>query len=282
MRAVVMHLSAFGDDVGGAMAASYDETAARVVRVSDHRQSEQIDDLLAGRSALEDELSFELRSDHLAVIAWGARRTRAVREVAHALDCDVTVEPRRDRDWAWFHGRPELRRDHEAVIRAFRPPPDTFLALGSVGSGIDGFGVSHRQAGQAERVATINGAAVTLFGDVALEAFALGDETLARRFVEDQLGVLADDKPRTLALRETLEAYFEAGNKATAAAAALNVHERTVSYRIRTTEERLGRYLIECQDELSLALRLQRLFQSTQDAAPPALPDPPMTRRPVA
>ena len=115
----------------------------------------------------------------------------------------------------------------------------------------------------AERLAAVSGAPVTLFGDVALEAFALGDETLARRFAERQLGPLADDKPRTAALWETLEASFDAGNRAPAAAAELGVHERTVSYRIRATEEKLGRYLIECQDELALALRLRNLFGPT-------------------
>jgi hypothetical protein len=263
MRVVVSYFSTFAADVDGAMSTAYHETASRVVRGGGHRQSEQIDDLLAGRSTKEDELSFELRSDHLAAVAWGARRTLAVRELAQALGCDVTIEPRRDRDWAWFHGRPELRHDHRTVVRTFQPPPETFLALGSCGSGRDGFAISHRQAYRAERVAAVSGAAVTLFSDVALEAFALGNETMARRFAERQLGPLADDKPRTAALRETLEAYFDAGNKATVAAAALGVHERTVSYRIRATEERLGRYLIDCQDELALALRLRRLFRST-------------------
>jgi hypothetical protein len=261
MRAVVMHLATFGQEFEAAMARSYQETASRVVRGGGHRQSEQVDDLLAGRSVKEDELSFELRSDHLAAIAWGTRRTRALREFAQALECDVTIEPRRDHDWAWFHGRPELRRDHQRVIRDSKPSGETFLALGSRASGKDGFATSHRQACHAARVAAISGSPVTLFSDVALEAFALTDEPLARRFVERQLGALGDGKSRTAALRETLEAYFEAGNKATAAAAALDVHERTVSYRIRATEERLGRYLIDCQDELSLALRLRRLFQ---------------------
>lgn len=272
MRTVVAYLSAFGDDVGAAMAASYEGTASRVERGGDHRQGEHIDDLLASRSVREDELWFELRSDHLAAVAWGAQRTRALRDLAEALGCDVTIEPRRERDWAWFHGRPELDPRHEEVVRSFRPPPESFLALGAVGSGADGFTVSHRQACLAERVAVISGAPVTLFGDVALEAFALGDETLARRFVDGQLGALAEDRPRTETLRRTLEAYFEAGNRATAAAAALDVHERTVSYRIRTAEERLGRYLMECQDGLALALRLRRLFGPTQrpGAPPPA------------
>lgn len=262
MRAVVLQLATFGRDFESAMAGSYREAASRMVRGGGHRQSEQIDDLLAGRSVKPDHLPFELRSDHLAVITWGARRNRALRNLAEALGCAVTIEPRRDHDWAWFHGSPELPDAYLDTIRVFSPPAESFLALGARGSGKDGFAISHRQATHAARVAAISGSPVTLFSDVALEAFALGDEALARRFVTRQLGDLAEDKPRTAALRQTLEAYFGAGNKATAAAVALDVHERTVSYRIRASEERLGRYLIDCQDELSLALRLRKLFQS--------------------
>jgi hypothetical protein len=268
MRAITGYFQLFTDDVNAAMAASYHETAARIARGGGHRQSERVDDLLAGRSVREEDLPFDVKSDHLAAVAWGDRSTLAVRLLGRALECEVTIEPRRDRDWAWFHGRPDLRRDYPEVVRSLRPLPHTFLAVGSRASGRDGFAVSHRQACHAERVAVVSGAPVTLFSDVALEAFALGDEVLAQRFMARQLGTLAEDKPRVAALRQTLEAYFDAGNRATAAATALGIHERTVSYRIRTSEERLGRYLTGCQDELALALRLRRLFDSTAAGAP--------------
>ncbi|MEI2701452.1 MAG: helix-turn-helix domain-containing protein [Baekduia sp.] len=262
MRTVVLRLAGFGREIEREMAGSYQRTASRlVVRRPGHRQREQIDDLLAGRSVKADELPFELRNDHLAVVAWGGDHEGTLRRLAGEMKTDLTIEPRREHDWAWLHGTPELRDDHKQVIRAFSVPDGCFLAIGGRGSGGDGFATSHRQAIRAARVAAVSGAPVTLFGDVALEAFALADEPLARRFVGRQLGELADDKPRTAALRETLEAYFGAGNRATAAATALAVHERTVSYRIRASEERLGRYLTDCQDDLSLALRLRRLFQ---------------------
>lgn len=67
---------------------------------------------------------------------------------------------------------------------------------------------------------------------------------------------LAADDARSRLLRETLRAYFDAGQNAAAAAAALGVHERTVTYRLRSIEERLGRPLRTRRDELGVALRL--------------------------
>ncbi len=262
MRAVVVQLSAFSSENDTVIAERYRRASSQLVVPSGgHRQRELIDDLVAGRSVKSEELPFELRSDHLAVIAWGVRRDVTVTRLADRLGCELTIDLRRDQDWVWLHGSPELADHHKQVIRDLAVPNGCFLAFGGCGSGKEGFAISHRQAVQAARVAAVSGAPVTLFADVALEAFALADEPLARRFVERQLGELADGRPRTAVLRETLGAYFAAGNRATAAAIALDVHERTVSYRIRAAEERLGRYVHECQDDVSLALRLGRLLQ---------------------
>ena len=112
----------------------------------------------------------------------------------------------------------------------------------------------------------LSAARLTAFVDVGLEAFALDDERLARAFVERELGPLAEDDARAATLRETLSAYFAAGNSASAAAVALDLHERTVSYRVRAAEQRLGRYILDCQDSLALALRLRELFAESSHA----------------
>lgn len=262
MRAVVVQISAFARENDAAIAKRYRQAGSQLMGPSGgHRQRELIDDLIAVRSVKREELSFDLRSDHLAVVAWGGQRDTTLTKLADQLGCQLTIDRRRDQDWVWLHGSPELADDHKQVIRDLSVPDGCFLAFGGRGSGREGFAVSHRQAVQAARVAAVSGTSVTLFADVALEAFALADKLLARRFVERQLGDLADGRPRTAVLRSTLGAYFAAGNRATAAATALDVHERTVSYRIRAAEERLGRYLHECQDDVSLALRLARLLQ---------------------
>ena len=96
---------------------------------------------------------------------------------------------------------------------------------------------SHRQALSTYRIARGTTQPVTTFADVALLALTLQDPTLAREFVRCELGPLAADDARSQLLRETLRAYFEAGQNAAAAAAALGVHERTVTYRLRSIEE---------------------------------------------
>ena len=65
---------------------------------------------------------------------------------------------------------------------------------------------------------------------------------------------------RSERLRQTLRAWFAAGHNATAAAAALGVHEQTVAQRLRTVEERTGHPVAARRAELETALRLRDLL----------------------
>jgi hypothetical protein len=58
-----------------------------------------------------------------------------------------------------------------------------------------------------------------------------------------------------------------AAARALEAGALLNVHERTVGYRLATIEERIGRPITRRRDELGLALRIHALIESDSDAA---------------
>ncbi len=104
------------------------------------------------------------------------------------------------------------------------------------------------------------------YGDIALLSLISRDEMLAREFVQRELGSLAGDNPRALELRETIRAYFDAGHNASAAAARLSLNDRTVGYRLKTVEERMGRPLLARRDELSVALRLHEMFSRKSDA----------------
>jgi DNA-binding PucR family transcriptional regulator len=81
----------------------------------------------------------------------------------------------------------------------------------------------------------------------------------ARDFVARELRGLDGGDSRSARLRETLRAYFASGQNASAAAALLGVHEHTVSYRLRTIEDRLGRPVTARRAELETALRLLEL-----------------------
>lgn len=268
MRASILCLLGFDNVVDARLASAYHQSRDRAEQRAVLATGDRLDDLLIGREAGEADLGFDLDCDHVASIAWGDDARRGVEELGGRLGCEVTIEQRRDLVWGWLHGSPEIDPEALSDARQFVPPPTVGLALGNRHAGKEGFITSHHEARSAKRVAVLSGAPVTLFIDVGLEAFALSDERLARAFVARELGPLVGEDSRSAALRRTLEAYFAAGNSASGAAAALDVHERTVSYRIRAAEERLGRYFVDCQDEVALALRLRSLFASAAARAP--------------
>lgn len=69
-------------------------------------------------------------------------------------------------------------------------------------------------------------------------------------------------------MRETLLAYFDAGDSVKATARELGVHQRTVAYRISVTETRLGRRLAERRGELETALRLEAILTDPTKTTP--------------
>jgi len=101
-----------------------------------------------------------------------------------------------------------------------------------------------------------------VYRDISLMALTLHDPESARTFVVEELGELAGDGPKATLLRETLSAYFAAGQNAAAAAAALQINDRTVAYRVRSAEAQLGFPIGTRRDELGVALRLAEIFSA--------------------
>lgn len=136
--------------------------------------------------------------------------------------------------------------------------PAVRIAYGTLSEGPEGFRISHRQAAQADRVGAALSVPVTWYEDVALEAMALNDVAAARAFVREELHLLGDVDDPANVLVETLRAYFVNGENAVLTAQELDVHPRTVAYRLRSAEAKLG---LEClrRGEFAVALRLRRL-----------------------
>ncbi len=105
--------------------------------------------------------------------------------------------------------------------------------------GLDGFAAALRQAQIAARLGAARAALVSHHRDIALEALPFGGPRATADFVRTELGELAGDKSRVVALRETVAVYFRHGSSA-GAAAELGIAERTVTYRLRRAEEILG------------------------------------------
>ena len=153
------------------------------------------------------------------------------------------------------------------TIRGLSLPEGAQVALGEPARGIEGFRLSHRQALSAYRIARDTEARVTAYADISLLALALQDVELARDFVVRELGPLIASDNRSVVLRDTLGAYFGAGENAASAAAVLGVHDRTVLYRLRSIEARIGHPISARRDEIAVALRLAKLVL---EEAPPA------------
>jgi len=204
--------------------------------------------VLAGDRDELEAAAYDLRAAHVGVVAWGPAAAEAL-SGAVAED-GVVVEVGEEVAWAWTRRATTLPT----------PPPGVRFALGNAARGAHGFRRTHAEALRAQAVAVRTRAQVARYADVAVEWLAVTDPAAARGFVEAELGELAAGGAREARMRETLAAYLGAGQSRAAAAAALGVADRTVAYRIRTAEERLGRPVYARATELAIALRWAALL----------------------
>lgn len=243
----------------------YEQERDLLVRDLERRKRKVVRDLLDGQPVDAGELRYDLTREHLGLVAWGDDPERALVAIGAAAGLSVlTVASTDTTAWGWI-GASAIDEDELRGRSAFEPPADVRLAIGDKGDGVEGFRRTHRQAWNAYRIARESTDPITWYADVALLALTLKDPAAAREFVLHELGALADRDERSEVLRDTLSAYFASGQNATAAAAALGVHDRTARYRIRTIEQRLGRSILARRDELGVALRLARVVLRDDD-----------------
>lgn len=205
-------------------------------------------------------LHHNLGGRHLAGHLMGDHIEAAARQVAAVTGLrPLLVLAPDDSGYLWTEwprrlGAPKIE------LGALAFPAGTSLAWGTVLGDVTGFAASHRQALEARTVAAALDHQVVWYEDVMLEALALRDLGGAADFVADELGPLdVLNDPRSV-LFETLEAYYASGQVAATAARILNVHSRTVAYRLAQVEKRLGPGCLR-REELPVALRLARLLQ---------------------
>jgi hypothetical protein len=261
LRAAVLRLTsrwlfAYIDWMTARMMEVYERERDLLVRDRERRKRQLVRDLLDDQPVDASQLRYELDRDHLALIAWGREPERALVAIRDATELAlITVAGTDTTTWGWL-GASEIGELELRAVRSFRPPNGTRLAIGEHARGVDGFRLTHRQAWNTYRIARDSAEPVTWHADVTLLALTLQDPTVAREFVIRELGLLGEADDRNELLRDTLAAYFAAGQNAAAAAAALGVHDRTVLYRLRSIEERLGHSILARREELGVALRL--------------------------
>lgn len=208
---------------------------------------------------------YRMKGSHLGLVAWseGSHSGREVESAAQAIAKASGRQPLAvladDRTlWAWVSGPRSSDIDVEALgAELDRRGPGLRIAIGNAANDLAGFRSSHREALNAQRVATIRGGQappVTLFADVAASAFLAKDLRAARRWVTDVLGGLAQDDPGMAELRKTVLSFLRSGASLTEAASELHLHKNTVRYRLRKAEDIRGKPTGQGRVDLELAL----------------------------
>ena len=259
----------------GVVAAYQQEYNAYFFRSQDRRRRAIVSDVLRGVPTDTEQLGYNLRTEHLAIVAWGRSAEVNIRTIAQKLEArHLTVSGTSGTVLGWL-GASSLTRLLRERADAIVAMPQTHLSLGEVASGTEGFRLSHRQAWQAYRVNRVRPQPLLRYETVSLEALVLRDRQAMRDFVARELHGLDEVESRTDVLRETLAAYFRSGQNAASTASAIHVHERTVAYRLRSIEAKLGVSINSRRDEIAVALRLADLLaamgETSETAEDPAV-----------
>jgi GGDEF-like domain/PucR C-terminal helix-turn-helix domain len=259
LKAALRLLSAVFDRLLDAISTEYERASERRPHSTARRRAEEVRKLLDGASLDPAELPYDLSAWHLATIASGPGAAAAVRGLAATLGRNLLLVQPADTVWAWLGGRSRLSARELLRLSERSLPAEVSIAVGEPGAGMEGWRLSHRQAKAAMAVMRRSSKRRVRYADVALLASALRDEVLAASLREIYLVPLEGERDGGAALRRTLEAYFDVGRKASLAAAALGVSRKTVSIRLRSIGERIGRPVDRCATELETALRLRSL-----------------------
>jgi DNA-binding PucR family transcriptional regulator len=262
LRVTSHFLFQYVDHVTGGLAEVHQAERDRQIRGRERRRIAWVREVLADVGGAASGGDYDLGRGHLAAIAWGAEPDRAISDLGQRLEATVLIVPGQSGSaWGWL-GSSSFSPSWPRLSRQLPLPTDTFLALGALACGADGFRLSHRQALEAARVLRRTGAPLGTYDDLSLDALVLRDERAARDFLQRELGPLLDERKRTQILLETLRLYAASNWNAASTGARLGVHERTVGYRLATIEERLGHPLAARREEIGIALRLQASLTS--------------------
>jgi DNA-binding PucR family transcriptional regulator len=245
-------------------------------------------DIAIDVDAVSTAIGYPLRWQHLALIVGYPggetvhdglpRLQNFVRDMATAVDTSASplfAAADATTAWAWLPYR-SVPGDIVMKIREFvrlRPEVPN-IAIGAMGSGVEGFRRSHRQARRAREAALVRSGkqdVVVAATDAGIIAPALLDADVeeVREWVADILGPLASDTDDDARLRETLWVFLHFGSGYNAAANELDMPPHAVKYSVEQAVARRGRP-IDNQPDVALALLVCQWYgtavrQPTQD-----------------
>lgn len=216
-------------------------------------RAEVVEELLRGDAVPTDRatrvLGYDLSRWHLAVVVWTAAtqpaepialRTVASETLAASGCTSTLVLPvGAQRVWAW--GSRTSNPPHPQSPTA-SPHPGVRIAIGTAGVGVEGFRQSHRQAAEAARVGALSTRDAWSFDfqDLDIVAMLSTDLSVARQFVDRELGDLAGRTQAVTAVRHTLKRYLDLDRSLAATAADLHIARNTVAYRVQRAEQLRG------------------------------------------
>lgn len=265
------------DAISGPLAAAFGAEKERWARSAVAQRAEEVAVVLDGRPFDEQRTSqrlrYELGRRHLAFVVWAAEAGefgdagsvlgRAATAVGRALGCAAPLVIPGGRTmvsgWAAVTAEAPDPVAATADLGAELTRAGVRVAFGEAGAGVDGFRRSHVEALTAHRVAALAQRAPgsrVRFDDVALTALLTTDVGEARRFVERELGPLAEDTDAMRRLVATLRIFLEEGTSFVRASRRLSVHENTVAYRVKRAADLLGHAVDESALRLHVALLL--------------------------
>lgn len=249
------------------------ESSLYALHGRERRKLATINALLAGQPVDTAELEYTFERSHLAARVWGGAPdhvAQAVRERVGGRPL-VVAKPGGD-GFLWIPWSARFGAPAE-VLGELELDGETRVAFGAVGEGLEGFRLSHRQAGEAKAVAEALDMRQVWYDDVVLEALARHDLAAVRSFVLEELKPLGEALDPGNVLIETLRMYFAVGENAVTTARKLGVHSRTVAYRLRSVEAKIGAAGMH-REELAIAVRLAKLVAAVGETDSATVPSP--------
>jgi DNA-binding PucR family transcriptional regulator len=229
-------------------------------RKPSQRQAEQIRRLLAGELDEAPELTYDFSARHVGIVAAGAAATDWFSQCVAKVDCaHLSIETDDGSVWAWLGSRRPFEQVRHWADELDPVPEGVTVGAGEAAAGISGWRLTHRQALAAASVAASSDSRVAVYGEVALLAAALKDELLRRSLHDLYIRPLGETRAARGPALETLRAYFRSERNTSSTGALIGVSRQTVTNRLRTIEEQLGRSINSCGAELETAIRLEYL-----------------------
>ena len=276
------HLFAYVDAVCTDLVDDYEQERAQWIRGAAAARAELVSAIVERHSvdprAATEKLRYDVTRDHVALIVWGdpprvAAQVGSLEREATALAAalgggPVLTVPIGERAvWAWTSGE-RLSDDPAAVEHTMGD--GVRAAIGTCRHGLAGMADSHDEARVARRVAelrAIRPGRVVGYRTADLTALLTADPVEAVRFAESELGELLGESDAAARLRATVRVYLEENLSPARAARRLGIHQNTVVYRVKQTEQMLGHTIEQRRLQLEVALRLSDMLDGLRSAA---------------